>query len=215
MHIYHDLDSIPEGISTVVSVGKFDGVHIGHQRIIKAVCSRARELGRISVAVTFEPHPYVLFTQSPPIVLTPLSVKLELFTQLGLDAVLVLPFTHELAETAPDEFVRRVLVEKLAAKEIHEGTTFRFGKSAAAGCAYLLEAGARYGFKVQIHDPVCCGEHSVSSSLIRSLLANGKEELATMMLARPATFIAQSTRPSGHIAYPRPENVVEAVLPSP
>lgn len=192
MNIFRNIDSIPEGISTVVSIGKFDGVHLGHQEIIKSVCNRARALGCHSAVVTFDPHPSLIVGRSSHLmVLTSLRTKLRLLARLGLDAVVVLPFTRELAETTPEDFVRRILVEKLAVKEIHEGTNFRFGKSASADCEYLREAGSRYGFGVQIHDPVRLGKHTVSSSVIRSLLANRKYELANMMLARPCVGVEQ------------------------
>src|SRR6516165_10755835 len=149
MRVFCNLDSIPCGISTVVSVGKFDGVHLGHQRIIKADCTRAQALGCLSAVVTFDPHPSVALRQSTPVtVLTPLPVKLDLFAQLGLDAVVVLPFTRELAETTAENFVLRILIEKLAVREVHEGAGFRFGKSAVGDCEYLQTMAAVYGFDV-------------------------------------------------------------------
>jgi riboflavin kinase/FMN adenylyltransferase len=193
MRIYRGVNSIPDGMSTVVSVGKFDGVHLGHREIIKEVSRRARTLRCQSAVVTFDPHPSVVIRRTSPLaILTSLPAKLRLLAMLGLNVVIVLPFTHELAETSADVFVRHILVEKLGVKEVHEGRNFRFGKSASAGWEYLLEAGVRYGFGVQIHEPVLCGEHCVSSSAIRSQLADGNYGLASMMLAQPLASIERN-----------------------
>lgn len=186
MQVIHNLDLIPRNISTVLSVGKFDGVHLGHQQLIREVVARARTLRVSSAVVTFDPHPFQVLCNGRSIrVLTPLPLKLRLFEGMGLDAVVVLPFTREFAAISPESFVREILVDSLHVKEIHEGNGFRFGRSGVADCTQLVEMGIQYGFGVRIHPPVKCGDCAVSSTTIRRLLATGNMELAALMLAQP------------------------------
>lgn len=197
MQIFRDPQSLPAGISTVLSVGKFDGVHLGHQRIIGDVTARARMLRASSAVVTFDPHPSVVLpTRTPVQILTPLPLKMRLLERLGLDVVVVLPFTREFATVSPEAFVKEILVDTLHAKEIHEGSDFHFGKSAGADCLQLVEMGKRYGFGVCIHEPVHCGDRSVSSSTIRQLLDSKEFELARLMLARSIRERSSEFRPA-------------------
>lgn len=185
MEIFRDIESIPDDISTVLSVGKFDGIHVGHQSILKVIKERALALGASSAVVTFDPLPCTVLNAKTPIkILTPLPVKLQLLDRLGLDIAVVLPFTRELASRSAEDFVGNILIEKLHVREIHEGSDFRFGKSASAGIDKLLEMGDKYGFGVQIHEAVRCGNHAISSTLIRTLLSNQCDDLAALMLAR-------------------------------
>src|SRR5258706_8417070 len=126
MQLFRKLDDVPAAFgATVISVGNFDGVHLAHQSVLKAVVERARELGARSLAVTFEPHPTrILRPDVAPRLLTPLAVKLKLMEQTGLDAVLVLPFTRDVSLTPPRDFAGQILGARLHAREIHEGSSF-------------------------------------------------------------------------------------------
>lgn len=188
MQIIRNLSCLPRAISTVLSVGKFDGVHLGHQRIISDVIARARELRVSSAVLTFDPHPSLVLSKYRPVrILTPLPMKLRLFESMGLDVAVVLPFTLGFASISPQSFVKDILVASLHVKEIHEGSNFRFGKSGAAGIAQLVELGRQYGVSVQVHSPVHFGHYAVSSSAIRKLLDTRNFELASLMLARPVS----------------------------
>src|SRR5215470_14350054 len=128
MRIFRSVDEVPGKFGpSVVSVGNFDGVHCGHQQVLKDVVRRARETGSQAVAVTFEPHPLrVLRPQVAPKLITPPDLKEALLSQAGLDALLVIPFTLEFSMTTPAEFARDVLAGKLRAAEVHEGENFHF-----------------------------------------------------------------------------------------
>ncbi|GAA2062169.1 MULTISPECIES: bifunctional riboflavin kinase/FAD synthetase [Streptomyces] len=175
---------------SVVTIGSYDGVHLGHQLIIGKAVERARELGVPAVVITFDPHPTeVIRPGSQPALLAPHRRRAELMAELGVDAVLVLPFTKELSQLSPAEFVVKVLVEKLHAVSVVEGPNFRFGHRAAGSVATLAELGESYGFDVRVIDLYVRGEvgegEAFSSSLARRLIAAGDVAGAAAVLGRP------------------------------
>ncbi len=133
MQRWRGLEDIPQDWGrSVVTIGSYDGVHRGHQLIIGRAVERARELGVPSVVVTFDPHPSeVVRPGSHPPLLAPHHRRAELMAELGVDAVLVLPFTAEFSKLAPADFIAKVLVDRLHAKAVIEGPNFRFGHKAA------------------------------------------------------------------------------------
>ena len=135
MLIFRSLDEIPADFGpTVATIGNFDGVHHGHQLVIAEVIRRAHELGTRSLAITFDPHPVrVLRPESSLRLITPLNERLELLATTGIDATLVLPFTHELSHMSARTFARDVLRTALHVVELNEGENFRFGHHAEAG----------------------------------------------------------------------------------
>ena len=135
MNIYRQLDELPTAtVSTVATIGNFDGVHLGHQGVIAEVIERARFLCGTSLAITFDPHPArVLRPEQPHPLITPLPRKLELLVATGIDAILVLPFTDMLRHMQAREFAATVLLDAVHATEVHEGENFRFGYHAEAG----------------------------------------------------------------------------------
>ncbi|MFE0688644.1 bifunctional riboflavin kinase/FAD synthetase [Streptomyces sp. JH002] len=175
---------------SVVTIGSYDGVHLGHQLIIGKAVERARELGVPAVVITFDPHPSeVIRPGSQPALLAPHARRAELMERLGVDAVLVLPFTKELSRLSPAEFVVKVLVEKLHARSVVEGPNFRFGHRAAGTVATLAELGESYGFDVRVIDLYVRGAvgegEPFSSSLARRLIAGGDVAGAAQVLGRP------------------------------
>ncbi|MFF2377517.1 bifunctional riboflavin kinase/FAD synthetase [Streptomyces xiamenensis] len=175
---------------SVVTIGSYDGVHLGHQLIIGKAVERARELGVPAVVITFDPHPSeVIRPGSQPALLAPHARRAELMERLGVDAVLVLPFTKELSRLSPAEFVVKVLVEKLHARSVVEGPNFRFGHRAAGTVATLAELGESYGFDVRVIDLYVRGAvgegEPFSSSLARRLIAEGDVAGAAAVLGRP------------------------------
>jgi riboflavin kinase/FMN adenylyltransferase len=182
--------------SSVVTIGNFDGVHCGHRMVIAAVRERAAEIGAASVAVTFDPHPaHVLRTDSRLPLITPLTEKLDLLAETGLDVVLVLPFTDELRHWTARQFATVVLHDALHAAEVHEGETFRFGYDAEAGIDGLTKLGAELGFAVRAWEPRTMRGGPISSSRIRKLIAAGAMAEARALLGR--SFSVRSVPASG------------------
>lgn len=195
--VYRALEEIPAGFGpSVAAIGNFDGVHLGHQRILSAVVAEARERSMHAVAVTFDPHPdQFLRPERAPRLLTPMDERSRLLARTGVDAVVVLPFDEALAHLHPREFVQRVLVEALGVCGLHEGGNFRFGHRAAAGVKELAEFGAEFGFGVQVHQAVKVHGLEVSSSAVRALVSAGDIRRARWMLGRP--FEVRSTPARG------------------
>jgi riboflavin kinase/FMN adenylyltransferase len=195
--VYRSLAAVPGGAGpSVVAIGNFDGVHLGHRTILSGAVAEARALGVRSVAITFDPHPdQFLRPQHAPKLLTPIPERLRLLAAAGVDGVLVLPFDAALARLTAREFVRRVLVEALCVRGLHEGGNFRFGHRAEAGVSELEAFGAEFGFAVHVHPSVRVRGLEVSSSAVRDLVAAGDMRRARWMLGRP--FAVRSTPARG------------------
>ncbi len=186
MRVFHGIDAIPSDFGpSVASIGNFDGVHLGHQKILDAVITQARSTGAQAVAITFDPHPLrLLKPASAPQALTPTEEKLRLLAQAGIDAVLVLPFTEALSQLSARQFVRSILVDRLSITALHEGSNFRCGHRAEAGVAELSHLGTLFGFSLIAHPPVLVRGLPVSSSLIRTRLQAGAVHSARHLLGR-------------------------------
>jgi riboflavin kinase/FMN adenylyltransferase len=185
--VYRSVAEIPDGFGpSVASIGNFDGVHLGHQKILAAVVREARDLGFRSVAVTFDPHPErFLRPEKAPRLLTPMDERIRLLAATGIDAVLALPFDAALANLTAEEFLLGIAVGALGIRSLHEGGNFRFGCQAQAGVNELKEFGARLGFAVHVHAPVHVRGLEVSSSAIRALVTAGDMRRARWLLGRP------------------------------
>jgi riboflavin kinase/FMN adenylyltransferase len=195
MQIYTQLDQVP-AVPTVATIGNFDGVHRGHQAVIAEVIARARTLNARSLAITFDPHPTRLLRPDQPCpLITPLPRKLELLASTGIDATLVLPFTDELCHTSAREFATRILRDSVRASEVHEGENFRFGHNAEADTRGLSELVQTLGFTVRVYTPLPVRGAPISSSRIRTVLAEGNVSLARALLGRP--FAVDSTPAHG------------------
>ncbi|MEE1941784.1 bifunctional riboflavin kinase/FAD synthetase [Streptomyces sp. TRM 70361] len=191
MQRWRGLEDIPEDWGrSVVTIGSYDGVHRGHQVIIGRTVERARELGLPAVVVTFDPHPSeVVRPGSHPPLLAPHHRRAELMAGLGVDAVLVLPFTEEFSRLSPAEFVVKVLVDRLHARTVVEGPNFRFGHRAAGTVETLAELGRTYDYDVRVVDlfvrGAAGGGEPFSSTLTRRLVAEGDVAGAAEVLGRP------------------------------
>ncbi|MFC8263792.1 bifunctional riboflavin kinase/FAD synthetase [Streptomyces sp. NPDC057291] len=191
MQRWRGLEDIPQDWGrSVVTIGSYDGVHRGHQLIIGRAVDRARELGVPSVVVTFDPHPSeVVRPGSHPPLLAPHHRRAELMAELGVDALLILPFTTEFSKLAPADFIVKVLVDKLHAQLVIEGPNFRFGHKAAGNVQLLTEFGATYDYSVELIDLYVSGEagggEPFSSTLTRRLVAEGDVAGAAEILGRP------------------------------
>ncbi|WP_309225338.1 bifunctional riboflavin kinase/FAD synthetase [Quadrisphaera sp. INWT6] len=189
---WYGTDEVPAGYGpSVVALGNFDGVHRGHQSVLRAVVARARAIGGRAVAVTFDPHPLaVLRPEQAPALLTTTRRKLELLERTGLDAVLVLPFTRELAAWPPERFVTDVLVGALGAATVCAGRDVRFGRAGSGSLETLRALGAEQGFDTVALEDVHGegggdGERRWSSSWVRELLDAGDAAGAAEQLGRP------------------------------
>ena len=186
MYRWYGLDEVPaDWGKSVVTIGVFDGVHRGHQRIV----ARAAEIGaqrRLPVvAITFDPHPdEVVRPGSHPPFLCSARRRAELLASLGADAVCVIPFTLEFSRLDPDEFVRIVLVDRLHAAAVVVGEDFRFGHKAAGDVALLGKLGEKYEFSVE-GLPLVADGTAISSTTIRGFLADGDVTAAARLLGRP------------------------------
>src|SRR5664279_3568368 len=165
MQVFRHLDQVPDNYGpAVVSVGNFDGVHLAHQAVVRHMAERAHAIGGKAVAVTFDPHPLrILRPDSAPKLLTPLEVKLQLLEQTNVDAVLVLPFTRDLSLMPARDFAKRVLVDTLHAREVHEGYNFHFGHKAEGNVEVLTAFGREMGFDVHTYSESVSYTHHVSS----------------------------------------------------
>jgi riboflavin kinase/FMN adenylyltransferase len=175
-----------------LTIGVFDGVHLGHQELIKRAVTMAHDRGLPSVLLTFDPHPAeVVRPGSHPAQLTTLARKAELVEQLGVDVFCVLPFTPELSKMPPDEFVHEVLIEKLHVAAVVVGENFRFGHRAAGDVALLTQLGHRFGFVTEGEKLVVVpnsepgGEITFSSTYIRACIDAGDVTAAQAALGRP------------------------------
>jgi len=186
MQVVHGYRDVPqEARGAVLAVGNFDGVHRGHQALIKAAVEKARSLGAPAGVLVFEPHPREFFhPEEPHFGLTPLKQKLEIFEKLGLDLAIVLNFDAALAGLAADDFIARVLVEGLGARHVVIGYDFFFGKNRGGTPETMREASLKLGFGLTVVSPVAEDGEVFSSSAIRVHLAQGDVKGAARTLGR-------------------------------
>ena len=199
MQIFRSFEALPPlpGRS-VLAIGNFDGVHLGHQAILGNVRRRAAEIGATSIAVTFDPHPVrVLRPDQAPRLITPLPQKLDLLAETGIDATVVIPFTAEFSQLSALEFARDILLGSLRAAEVHEGDNFRFGHNASAGPAELAQLGRALGFAVVAQPALYVRGVQVSSSHLRRSIAAGEMTTARALLGRPFSIRSMSVRDRG------------------
>jgi len=174
------------GHTSVLAIGNFDGIHLGHQAILRATVERARALNAVSTVLTFDPSPRkVLRPETAPLQLSTNAQRMEWFNALGLEAVVVLPFTLDLARLSPAEFVEQILLRDLHIKAVLVGENFRFGHQQAGNVKLLSELGAKHGFDVVIVPPVVYRGEIVSSTIIRREVAAGDVSHAARLLGRP------------------------------
>ncbi|HQR03160.1 MAG: bifunctional riboflavin kinase/FAD synthetase [Proteobacteria bacterium] len=171
---------------TVLTIGNFDGVHLGHVAVLERLQACSREQGLPSTVMTFEPHPRELFTPDrAPVRLTSLREKLQLLESLGVNNAYVCHFTRQVAGFEAADFVRRVLVEQLSTRHVIVGDDFRFGKNRGGDYALLQHMGVQQGFGIEAMPTVDMDGTRVSSSAVREALAGGELDLAARLLGRP------------------------------
>ena len=182
-------------LGAVITVGTFDGVHLGHRAILARVARRATERSLPSVLVTFEPHPLeVVNPSAAPLLLSTTHEKLELVAECGIDYSVVLPFTPSLAALDPSSFVEKVLLDRYCLRELLIGHDHGFGRGRSGDVHVLRQLGERFDFDVDMVDAVSVAERPVSSSAIRRAIADGDLETARQSLGRRYAF-------SGHVVH--------------
>jgi riboflavin kinase/FMN adenylyltransferase len=184
MKVYRSLAEIPPDFGpSALTIGNFDGVHLGHRRILRQLKALAEARGWKPSALTFDPHPTrVVAPHRAPLLMTSPERRAELMEEEGVEQVVILPFTRELAALSPEEFVRGLLVEKLGVRAVLVGDNFRFGNRQSGNVAVLTELGRGLGFETIIVPAVEWRGHIVSSSGVRQLIAAGDAALAARWL---------------------------------
>jgi len=190
MRIVRGLKNFNERLpNPVLTLGNFDGVHLGHQAILKKVIERAREINGTSIVFTFEPHPLkVLAPERSPMMLNTFHGKMKLFAAAGIDIVICANFTRAFAEQHPEDFARDVLHAQIGVSEVYVGYDYAFGRGREGSIASLKETGRIFGFGVGIVEAVQVNNLVVSSSVIRDLISSGNVEDAAKLLGRMYTI---------------------------
>src|SRR5438093_3899617 len=186
MRLFHGTDNAEIARPTVLTLGVFDGLHLGHQAIIRTVVERAGALEASATVLTFEPHPRaVLHSESAPPLLQTFDQKIEALGMLGIQQTIVIHFDKAFAQIRADDFLRAVVAERLHAKEVYLGTGFAFGHNREGNIDRLRAISKDLGFFADEVPEVCLRGRRVSSSRIRELLQSGRMNLARRMLGRP------------------------------
>ncbi len=191
MRLIDDLTSAQVERPTIVTIGAFDGLHVGHQRVIEELIRHAHESGQLGAVVTFHPHPRAVLRPwlSPKVLTTP-GDKAALLAAMGLDILVLLRFTPELARTPAADFVQ-LLCERLKMAELWVGRDFALGRGREANVPALEAMGARMGFQVRVLEPVEIDGRPVSSTWVRELLAAGQVSKARRLLGRPYSLAGE------------------------
>src|SRR5258708_31662874 len=194
------------GRTSVLAIGNFDGIHLGHQAILRATVERAHALNAVSTALTFDPSPPTLLRpETAPLRLSTNAQRMDWFNALRLQAVVVMPFTLDLARLSPKEFVEQILVRDLHVKAMLVGENFRFGHKQAGDVKLLSELGATHEFEVVIVPPVVYRGEVVSSSIIRREVAERDVSHAARLLGRPFVLtgaVVTATGPGRRFTFP-------------
>ncbi|MBX6376995.1 MAG: bifunctional riboflavin kinase/FAD synthetase [Clostridia bacterium] len=188
MLVVRDPRELPDGggRGRYVAIGAFDGVHLGHRRLLREMVEDARREGVVGVVLTFDPHPRAVLQSHRPLrYLTTQEEKLRLMAELGVETVLLYPFTPSFARMTPESFVRQVLVGELRAARVYVGFNFTFGRDGAGTPELLGSLGAELGFDTRVYGPVRVDGEPVSSSRVRQALEAGDVRRAAALLGRP------------------------------
>ena len=186
MKIFHGTENANILRPTVLTLGVFDGLHLGHQQIMQTVAARSKATGANATAITFDPHPRaVLHPESAPPLLQTLDQRLANFKVLGIEQAIVIPFDKEFAAHPAEDFLREIVHERLQAKEVYLGKGFAFGRARGGNIDLLRKMSAELGFIADEVPEVVLRGQRISSSKIRHLLSEGRVNLVRRMLGRP------------------------------
>jgi riboflavin kinase / FMN adenylyltransferase len=188
MHVIHGMEEIPDNLKgAFVTIGNFDGIHLGHRYIFAKMVEEARQVGCKTVVISFDPHPkMVLHPDRRPFYLISTSEeKIMMLGEMGIDAYIILPFSLEYAQTTAQTFVSEMLWDKLRIRKIIIGHDYTFGRGRTGNEAFIAEEGSRLGFAVEAMNAFKMGDEIVSSTKIREAILRGDVRFAAMLLGRP------------------------------
>ncbi len=193
MRVIEDARRATEFFSNMaLTIGSFDGIHLGHQRIIAEVIQAARAMSGTAAVMTLRPHPRQFFAPAnAPNILISDAKKEEILAQLGVDVLYVLPFTQDVASMTPDAFLREIVLERCRAKTLIVGHDFSFGKNAAGDFVFLQQKAAEYGFEVRQAPQVVVQGERVSSTLIRERILQGEVDRVEALLGRKYSIVGE------------------------
>ena len=193
MEIIQGIENLKRSFKNpVVTLGNFDGVHLGHQDIFKRVKEKASKIHGEGVVITFEPHPLKVLAPGNFLpLLTPFRKKMILIQKSGIETVLCVEFSLAFSEISPSEFIKSILVEKVKVKEVIIGYNYHFGKRQKGNAQTLKDAGKTFDFEVEVVEPFRIGQTIVSSSKIRDLIQKGEVERASRLLGRDYFMIGE------------------------
>ncbi|MBM4046818.1 MAG: riboflavin biosynthesis protein RibF [Planctomycetes bacterium] len=198
MLVIRDLSQLPDSLRwPVVTLGMFDGVHQGHQKVIRETVRWARRQRGESVVLTFDRHPASVLGHKPPSHITSLAHRLALFEALGVDVCVVLQFTRRFARTSAEDFIKRIIADALGAKGVLWGFDCAFGRNREGDIGLLRRFGEELGFTVRRCASVRLGRDTVSSTAIRKAIVSGELQKAERMLGRPVSVLGTVVRGAG------------------
>ena len=184
MNIYNSIDEIGKDENTVLTIGTFDGIHEGHKVLFKKLKQYSSDNNLRNLVVTFYPHPRMVVSDFKIKLVTTLDEKSELISQLGIENLLVLEFSKEFSEQSSEEFITKVICDKIGVKHIIIGHDHRFGKDRSGNNNELIELGSKNNFTVECVGPVKSDEEIISSTKIRNAILDGNIEKANKFLGR-------------------------------
>ena len=183
---------------SVVALGTFDGVHRGHQKVIKSAVRYAKKIRAASLAITFDPHPQQLIVPERGLkLLTTLAEREDLFCRLGVDGVVVIVFNKRVQGLSYGAFVEKYLVKKLGVRQVFVGFDYAFGKGRKGGLGHLRQLGKKFGFGVSVIPPVSSDHHAIKSGMIREQVSRGEFGRAVRRLGHPYQVSGKVVRGSG------------------
>lgn len=192
MKVHYGFDSLPTFKAPVITVGSYDGVHGGHRVILQRICELARENGGESIVITFAPHPRIVLGKAEGLkLLNTLEEKIVLLDEVGIDNLIVAPFTEEFSRLSSEEYVRDYLVGKIGVKTLVVGYNHHFGHNKDGDFRFLQSLQSQYGFEVCEIPRQQIDDEKVSSTVVRRLIAEGKMAHASHLLNRPYLLITR------------------------
>ncbi|HME43621.1 MAG TPA: bifunctional riboflavin kinase/FAD synthetase [Syntrophorhabdales bacterium] len=198
MQVFESLDLPVKFPNPVLTIGNYDGVHVGHRTIIEITKGKAREMGGTSMLMTFHPHPlHVLRPDKELPSITPLEEKKRLIEEAGVEVLLIVPFTEEFSHFTPEDYVKDILVRRLDIKGLVVGYDFRFGRGGRGDIEGMKKYAEAYGFFVEVVSAVTIGGEKVGSNKIRRLLQSGDIDRANLLLGRPYMVSGKVIRGEG------------------
>lgn len=191
MEILDLLEYKEKRFKTAIALGNFDGIHLGHQKLINSMVTRSKEIGVKPSLLLFKSHTKTTINKNSPKIITNNEQKFRIAESLGVEIIYLLDFDEKIMKLSGEEFVSNIIIEKMNGKLVTVGFDYRFGYKASGDSYYLVELSKKYDFEVKVVEPVYVDNKVVSSSRIRELISEGKVEESKKMLGRPYTLIGK------------------------